>query len=142
MADLTVAEFKARFPEFASASEPTIEYLIEDTLDAFDQDRWGNSYKRGHSLYVAHLYTLRTKQLAGNSGTGSMDSASQKAVDGVSASMAVLLPTSQLQSFFNGTSYGREYLMLQRTVGIGGVANTIGCDSIHTEPWDNGGNVY
>lgn len=140
MADLTVAEFKARFSEFAATPELTVEVLIEDTLENFDQSRWGGLYKRGHSLYIAHLLTLRGLQTNGI--TAGLDSPSAQAVDQVSESLAVFVPQNANQAFFNGTSYGREYLNLLRSVGIGGVANTMGTESIHTEPWDNGGNVY
>jgi len=140
MADLTVAEFKARFSEFNVAAESEITALIEDTLDVFDQERWGSLYKRGHSLYLAHLLSLRALQVAGN--IAGQDSVTQKTVDQVSASMSVRMPTNANEAFFNGTSYGREYLNLLRSVGIGGTAVNLGLESIHLAPWDNGGSVY
>lgn len=120
MATLTVAEFKARFTEFASTAEPQVQVLIDDTVEMFDQGRWGSLYFRGHSLYIAHFLTVRSKQLAGFS--GAQDAAQSKQVDGVSATYAVLMPTRWGEAYFATTSYGREYLMLARMVGIGGTA--------------------
>lgn len=139
MADLTVAEFKARFSQFTN-TEPEISALIEDTLEAFDQIRWGGLYKRGHSLYIAHLLSLATLQQAGNA--GALDTPSQQSVDQVSASFSVYQPTNSNEAFFNGTSYGREYLNLLRSVGIGGTANTGGLESVWLQPWDSGGNEW
>jgi hypothetical protein len=124
MANLTVAEFKARFPQFVDPpyAESVIQAAITDTLCNFDQGRWDCLYKRGHSLYVAHLLTIGTNQSAGNSGTNGLDAMQSKSVDGVSVNYATLTPTSFNEAFFAGTSYGREYLMLLRTVGLGGTA--------------------
>jgi len=121
MANLTVAEFKARFPQFVDPpySEAMIQAAIDDTLCNFDQGRWDCLYKRGHSLYVAHLLTIGSNQSAGNSGTAGMDATQSKSVDGVSVGYATLAPTSYTEAFFAGTSYGREYLMLLKTVGMG-----------------------
>lgn len=140
MADLTVAEFKARFSEFTATPELEVEALIEDTLESFDQDRWGGHYKRGHSLYIAHVLSIRTLQKAGN--TAGLDSLNKKSVDQVSASLAVYAPTNANEAFFNGTSYGREYLNLLRSVGIGGVSITLGREAAYPDSWDNGGYVY
>lgn len=122
MANLTVSEFRARFSEFDSVSDQEIQNAINDTLCSFDQDRWDCQYKRGHSLYVAHMLELRNQQLGGNGSSSGMDSLSGETADGVSASYAVYTPENALDSFFLGTSYGREYMMLLRTVGIGGIA--------------------
>lgn len=121
MANLTVAEFRARFPQFVDPpyTEETIQAAISDTLCNFDQGRWGCLYKRGHSLYVAHLLTIGQNQSGGQTGTTGLDSPQSKAVDGVSVTYAVYAPTNFNEAFFAGTSYGREYLMLLRTVGMG-----------------------
>lgn len=121
MANLTVAEFKARFSQFVDPpySEAMIQAAITDTLCNFDQGRWGCLYKRGHSLYVAHLLTIGINQAAGNAGTTGLDAAQSKTVDGVSVGYATLAPSNYNEAFFAGTSYGREYLMLLRTVGMG-----------------------
>jgi len=121
MADnLTVSEFKARFPEFDSTSSSQVQYLIADTLCNFDQERWDCLYKRGHSLYVAHILTLRGEQTGGN--TGSLDAVQSESADGVSVSYAAYTPSTLTESFMSGTSYGREFLLLWRSVGIGGTA--------------------
>ena len=123
MADnLTVSEFRARFPEFDSASDSEVQSFINDTLCSFDQSRWDCFYKRGHSLYVAHLLSLRSQQSEGNSGTSGMDSVQNEAADGVSVSYATYTPSNSNESFFMGTSYGRAYIMLLRSGGIGGIA--------------------
>ncbi len=120
---LTVPEFRARFPEFADpvATDAQIQALIDDTCCNFDQARWDCFYKRGHSLYVAHLLELRKQQESGSGGTGSLDRKQSKAVDGVSVSYATMAPSDYNEAFFAGTSYGSEYLMLLQTVGIGAV---------------------
>ncbi len=122
MSDLTVSEFKARFPEFDSASESEIQFLIDDTLCNFDQNRWDCLYKRGHSLYIAHLIFIRTEQLSDNSGSVGLDSVQGQTADGVSINYATYTPSTLNEAFMMGTSYGREYLTLWRTVGIGGYA--------------------
>jgi hypothetical protein len=127
MADLTVSEFRARFPQFVDPpyTDAIIQAAIDDTLCNFDQDRWECDYKRGHSLYIAHLLTLGQQQSSGDSGTSLLDADSGQSADGVSYSVAALAPSSYTDAFFSGTSYGREYLMLQKKVGIG--ATCVGC---------------
>lgn len=122
MSNLTVAEFRARFPVQPVGTEGQVQAAIDDTLCNFDQARWDCLYKRGHSLYVAHLLTISGNQQSGNSGTSGLDAAQSKAVDGVSVSYATYAPDNYNDAFFAGTSYGREYLMLRDTVGIGGVS--------------------
>jgi hypothetical protein len=123
VADLTITEFRARFPEFDETTYPDaqVQALIDDTLCNFDQDRWDCLYARGHSLYIAHLLTLRTQQKSGNAGPGKLDRAQSKAVDGVSVSYATQTPSNYNEAFFAGTSYGSEYLMLLRQAGVGAV---------------------
>lgn len=123
MEDLTVLEFRARFPEFDDpvSTDAQVQALIDDTLCNFDQDRWDCSYKRGHSLYIAHLLDLRGQQLNGDSSTGGLDAPQSKAADGVSVSYATATPSDYNDAFFAGTSYGREYLQMRQTVGIGAV---------------------
>lgn len=123
MADLTVSEFRARFPEFDDTTYPdaTVEAIIEDTLCNFDQDRWDCLYKRGHSLYVAHLLKVQESQQAGDATSRGLAPLQSKTVDGVSASFATLAPSDYNEAFFAGTSYGAEYLMQLRSVGIGAV---------------------
>ncbi len=122
MADLTASEFKARFSEFDSTDDATIKALIEDTLCNFDQGRWDCLYKRGHSLYIAHLLEIRSEQESGNYSSSGMDSTNSESADGVSVGYATMTPENSVQAFFSGTSYGREYLMLLRSVGIGAIA--------------------
>jgi hypothetical protein len=124
MADcLTVEEFRARFPEFDETTYPdaTVQALIDDTCCYFDIERWDCSYKRGHSLYLAHLLTLRSSQQGGDAGSGTLGQEQSKAADGVSVSYATHSPSNFNEAFFAGTSYGQEYLMLLRTAGIGAV---------------------
>lgn len=124
MSNLTVAEFRARFPQFVDPpyTDSVIQSAINDTLCNFDQARWDCLYKRGHSLYVAHLMTIGQNQAGGNSGTNGLDAAQSKTVDGVSVSYTTYTPTNYNEAFFAGTSYGREYLMLLQSVGMGGTA--------------------
>ncbi len=127
MSDLTVPEFRARFPEFVDppVTDDQIQALIDDTLCNFDQERWDCLYKRGHSLYVAHLLTVTSGQQAGNGGSVGLDAAQSKAVDGVSVSYATYTPDNFNDAFFAGTSYGREYLMMRDKVGIGAVCTGV-----------------
>lgn len=123
MTDLTVAEFRARFPQFDETTYPDtqVQALIDDTLCSFDQGRWDCLYKRGHSLYIAHLVEIGSRQSAGDSGTGGLDALQSKSADGLSAGFSTVAPANFDDAFFAGTSYGREFLMMRRSVGIGAV---------------------
>jgi len=131
---MTPAEFKIRFPEFASEIDARIQFFIDDADCAFDLCRWGCCYVVGIANYVAHNMAMANYIASGDAagafpGSSSISNAQQwtsKTVGDVSVtrgnSTGIGNGKSQQDSPFFKTLYGQEYLRLLRLVSIGATA--------------------
>src|SRR5688500_17508844 len=55
---LTVADFKARFPELSEAPDDLIEAKLAQALRSIDTNVWGDLSDDGQGQYAAHLLAL------------------------------------------------------------------------------------
>jgi hypothetical protein len=119
MALPTAAEFRARFPEYASdpPSDATIEVYIADAALFVDECAWGTKYELGILYYAAHLLTLALESASGAAG-GVSGAVASRAVDGVSVSYTNAQPKDQSEAWFNSTTYGQRYLNMLQTLGL------------------------
>lgn len=115
----TAADLKARFPEFASVADATLELILAEAIGQVGET-WIERDRRPAQLYLAaHMLTMegepaRTQTGAGGAGTGAIASRSVGDVSvtfgprgsGVIASGATL--------GFSDTTYGQQFLRLLR----------------------------
>ena len=125
---MTPAEFRAIFPEFASAvyyPDQQINFWLDLADKLLRVDKWKTLRESGITLYVAHNLTLERQALLAGAGgrppgLGSGIVAS-KSVGGASVSY------QSLQSSFNNagswvlTLYGMRMWNLIQIVGMGGM---------------------
>jgi hypothetical protein len=55
---MTVAEFKAKYPEFTEAGDPLIQEHLDDAAAQTDAEIWGDKSEIGIGLMTAHLMAL------------------------------------------------------------------------------------
>ena len=128
----TVADFRAVMPAFSDEiiSDESLQTWIELANQIVNIGRWGNLWREGMRLVIAHYATLALQQpQAGASaaevvGAGKIQgSITSKSVGGVSIS----LDNSSAISDLNGwgtwklTQYGAQFAQLAKLVGKGGM---------------------
>ena len=127
----TIADFRSRFPEFASDvdyPDGRVQLFLTDAQTLYmgtGETRWGNRYNIAQAYLAAHLlYTAEAAEAGDASAT--VGAISSKSVDGVSVSRAV---TSRDNSFgddaLSTTYYGQQYLVIRNNTFIGIVAAVV-----------------
>lgn len=120
---LTPADFRLRFPEFATAADPVIALAIADAAPFFDVWRWGAFYNIGVANFVAHNIAMSNylaTRTAGQIVGGTM--LAQKKVGDVQVANDPGMLALIAKDPFNATPYGQKYLSLRRKIGSGGLA--------------------
>ncbi len=115
---VTATSFKAKFPEFASVDDATIQSWLDESFIMLNEPCWGEKYDMGINYYTAHfLYSSIPASLDGEAemNTGAI---SARSVDGTNLSYGSATPASQEDSFMSTTFYGQRYLQLRATLGI------------------------
>lgn len=121
----TVAEFRARFPEFSDSGEypdSRIQLFLDDAVNIYmgtDEGRWCNKYNYAHCYLAAHLLVGGTATEAGdtNTKTGPISS---KSAGGVSVTRAVVAKDrSDTDSFYMTTPYGQQFLITRNSCFVG-----------------------
>ena len=126
--DLTIEQFRAEFPAFASTSDypdTQVGYWIDQAVNfsPIDEVRWGQFYLQGLRLYVAHNLALERMGLI-QARTGAPVGAgvpASKSVGGVSISYDVEFGSEQDGGNWSMTIWGSRFLRLLRMAGSGGI---------------------
>jgi uncharacterized protein DUF4054 len=122
---LTVPEFRAMFPSFANETlypDVTIQFWIDQavTMPILNEDRWGQFYNLGISLWVAHVLTLWAFQASRGPtpqlGSGTPNS---KSVNGVSISYDTQIGLENNAGWYGSTPYGNMFVYYLRMAGAG-----------------------
>jgi hypothetical protein len=121
----TLTEFRDEMPAFADSAKYTdamiAPYLALASV-AVNARRWGQFYRTGIKLMIAHYLALDAAQAAGRgSGLGGFGILSSKSVGPASVSYDTQSGTELNAGHWNLTLYGRRYISLVRLVGMGGV---------------------
>ena len=107
---ITPAEFKVRFPEFASELDARIQAIIDEAVEFLDCYTSSTAYRTLQLFYVAHVLAIEKEQAAGDSAASL--AATSKSVGSVSVGFAGPMgSTSNQKSYFNSTSYGQYFWM-------------------------------
>lgn len=126
MANITNAQFRLDYPEFASATvypESALTYWLTLAYQMLNVDRWGTQLNIGAELFVAHNLALEARaqseatngEIPGTT-TGPISS---KSVDKVSISFDVGAGIQPEAGHWNLTIYGTRFIRLVRMFGAG-----------------------
>ena len=104
MDDLTVAEFKEKFPEFGSTTDETVSTLITEAYEITD-------VARNATLYcIAHLAALEaetTAKLDGGSGVVKSETIGPRKIEYMTQA------ENEREAFFATSAYGRRVLRIE-----------------------------
>lgn len=121
----TVAEFRARFPEFSDAIEYPdfrIQLFLDDAANIYmgtDETRWCGKYNYAQCHLAAHLLVSATAAEAGDS-SSKLGGISSKTAGGVSVTRAIVASeTGVADAFYMSTTYGVKFVILRNTCFIG-----------------------
>lgn len=114
---MTPAEFKVRYPEFASETDPRVQMFLDEAIPHLDEARWDDLYVQGLGLYVAHSLALANADVGADIGNDT-----NVKVGDVSISKDASVVKAQMENEFMRTTYGQRYWQMARLVGAGGVA--------------------
>ena len=122
---VTVAAFRARFPEFTDDTvypDARIEIFIEDAQLVYmgaDENRWLGKYDYAQAYLVAHLLVSGEASEVGDSSV-KVGPVSSKSAGGVSVTRAVATKDrSDGDDFYMGTVYGQRFLMTRNVCFVG-----------------------
>ena len=122
---VTVAAFRARFPEFSddvTYPDSRVEIFIEDSQLIYmgaDENRWLGKYDYAQAYLVAHLLITAEASEAGDSSV-KVGPVSSKSAGGVSVTRAVATKDrSDGDDFYMGTVYGQRFLMIRNACFVG-----------------------
>jgi hypothetical protein len=118
MAAVTPADVKARYPEFTSTPDQTVQDRINESAPFFDVDRWGKLLSQGVINWVAHYLTIDV-DIASNAMT---DDSIMKKVGDIAKSRSAKLVEDAADNDYIRTKYGGRYLRLHYLVSRGGMA--------------------
>ena len=111
---MSLASFKARFPEFGD-DDGRIQFWIDETEDELSAASFGNNYETAVDMLAAHKLALSNQRANDvNAPQGAVTSAS---ADGLSVSLAVKPSSTSMNdrtAWLAQTSYGVEYLARRR----------------------------
>jgi len=122
----TLADFRIAFPEFSEVPDETVQYYLDLASELVCESLWSSElkYQRAVMLVAAHMLYLSLQRESGAGGgiqPGQL--IASESVGDVSVSMdnsllAINAKYDPITHAYNQTAYGREYLMLLRTVGF------------------------
>lgn len=118
----TLADFRARFPEFDGVADGRVQIFLDDAaLLMASPDRWLDFYDVAHAYHVAHLLTVSIWTSYGDA--GAIGPVKKKEVDDVVIEKAVGAGVTPTTLNWFSTSYGQQYYQYLRVcfTGIYGV---------------------
>lgn len=114
--------FRIVYPQFADLNiypDAAIVYWIGTAVERLPPLRWLDVLDEGIGLFTAHKLALGKMAILSNGMGGGV--VSSKSVGGVSVAYNTELGIIEGGGAYNLTTYGREFLMLARMVGLGGL---------------------
>lgn len=140
---VTVASFRAAFPEFGGPStttypDPEVQFYLDLGTKLLDVGRWADLFDYGQQLFVAHNLALSfTSKAAAANGqqpgqvTGAVTSASVDKVSYSRDASSIMLTDA---GHWNLTTYGIRYKQLVRMIGAGPYQVGVG-DLVNVSAW-------
>lgn len=123
---VTLASFRAAFPEFAAYPDTAVTYNLGLAGRLLSPARWGELYDDGVQFVTAHNLALSPDPatVAGTGGaaigvpTGIV---SAKSVGPISKTIDTSIGLEDGAGLYGATSYGRRYYQLLTLIGAGGI---------------------
>jgi len=115
MAD--VASFNLRFPEFCDEDDKRVQLFLDDAALLMDSpNKWLDFYDVAHEYFAAHLLTVGTLSLSGD--TGPTGPIRKQEVDDVTIEQAVADVHPNMDELLT-TVYGKRYWGYRRIITVG-----------------------
>lgn len=123
---MEATDFRAVYPEFADPGRypnARVEHELRIAQARVSETRWGELYSHGVFLHVAHALLLRNaaSQAAQSGGAGVSGPITSKSISKVSVSYDTSSVTLEDAGNYNTTVYGREFWLLAKQFGMGGM---------------------
>ena len=123
---VTVADFRARFPEFETNDDAQIQTALDDALPWNGFTSWGKTYVKGVCTLAAHFLAV-ANQRARKAGGGSAAVGVSTFVSGRRAgalsttysTVGAAAGSGSVPTFLALTSYGLEWYSMARIRGMG-----------------------
>lgn len=129
---ITPATIKARFPEFATIPDDTIQMYIDDSVPDFNVPLWGNMLDQGQSYFVASMLFTNVVNTLNMASTAPIQNKSAGNASVGYAQTAVDYNDTDMLHYSN--KYGQRYLQLRRLLGTA-VATTATAELDVTFVW-------
>lgn len=115
--DEMLERFLLRNPKFKSLDRKMVEAFLSDAMLEVSEGKWGNLYEKALFALTAHLLTV-AQSSSDTDGKPNLPVASESAGQ-LSVSYAVSANQTLSDSLYATTSYGQEYLRLQKLIKLG-----------------------
>lgn len=122
---LTPADFKTRYPEFASVDNARVQTMLDEAQLEVGEGPWGLFYEKGVFLLTAHLLVIDARRQAAGGGGGSSSEGQvvSRKVGDVSVTFGTQAQSANgSDQWYLSSSYGAEYLRLKKRKGMGMIA--------------------
>lgn len=144
---ITVAQFRADFPEFISTTlypNSGIQFWLNFAYRMVNADKFMSETDLAVELFTAHWISLEAKNQLASQGGGipGMDAGgpvSSKSVDKVSVSYDTGAGTEAGAGHWNLTNYGTRFMYMVRIFGAGVIQLGIGCAPVGSGSFYSGG---
>ena len=153
--EVTVDDFRARFPEFSANGDEQVQVALDDSLPWNGYPAWGSSYVKGVCTLAAHMLAVSNQRApaagSGGSGaarppTGIFTYVTGRKAGALSTSYAASSGSgaggssggsSAAEGWLGLSSYGQEWYAMARIKGMGAAVLTNGdaLGYIGTEAW-------
>jgi len=118
----TLAEFRARFPEFDSEPDARVQTMIDDACGYLSDSGFGPAWSRAALYYAAHLLSLAiraTAAAAAGTQPAPSGAVSASSAGGLSISFASPPVTDTVEAWYQSTIYGQQFWAIcQETLEI------------------------
>lgn len=115
---MTLAEFRAIFPEFAATPDARVQLWLNLANSRVTEPVWGDQQALGQALFTAH-YLATGGVAAGGGSTVAAGEVTAKKVGEVQVSYSATSNRDESAGWWNSSVYGRQYWSLFRTMGVG-----------------------
>jgi hypothetical protein len=130
---VTVADFRARFPEFESNSDAQIQTALDDALPWNGYAAWGQTYIKGVCTLAAHFLAVANQRArktgGGAAATGISTFVSGRKAGALSTNYSAVggaTGDGSTPGFLALTSYGQEWYSMARIRGMGAAVLGVG----------------
>lgn len=117
---VTVATFRARFPEFSGIGDATVQIYVDEAIADVDPNIWGDTPTADRAISFLAAHRLSTSlDAAGGAVSGQGGALASASADGVSSTWVLPQGLSPIDMALWGTVYGQRFLELRNRFTAG-----------------------